>query len=334
MSLSINKELKNQLESVNLQLREVYNSLRIPGKQELRHHVVKRVGKIGNLGKLSKEQLRERVEGRPIVGVDGSINQTSGPYPHYVALLQALAKSTIGGYEQWKVDTHVPLLKIERQNLESLKAERKDIPLTVLDSRRRDEKLAALELAVALQSARELRPLLIMVDGPLRRYQTRAPELWSEFVQFVVAEEILVVGVIEEIGTYLLSEALKEFFPGLEGQYDRELLFGLLDCGEYLAIDEDKSNRGDLRICFLRPAQNPQAIGIDMLSQQFDQFDFVVNLLYTLTPRDGRGIPIWLDLVDSQVRISPGMLDLLIDTCLDEELKRKLFLPKRRERIY
>lgn len=334
MNFLINKQLKEQLKSVNLQLKEVYNSVSIPSKSEFRHQVIKQVGKIGNLHRLSKLELKKEIGDRHLVGIDGSINQTTGSYPHYFAVLQALAKSTVGGYELWKVDTHVPLLKNEQQNLESLKGEYKNLPVTFLDSRIRDQKLAALELSAAFQSARELKPLLIMFDGPLRRYQTRVPELWEEFVRFILEEKILVVGVIEEIGTYILSESLKQTFPGLEGMYDRELLFGLLESGEYLEICEQQSKRAGLRLAFLRASQDPQVIGIDLVARQFTRFDFVAGLLYTLTPRDGRGIPIWLDLVDHQVRISPEMLDLLVDTYLDEELRRKLFFPKRRERIY
>ena len=334
MSFIINEDLKSQLRTVNLQLKRMYSSAAALDKEKFRHFVAEEIGKFGRLEKMSSKTLKELVGGKAIIGVDGSINQTAGSYPHYLAVLQALAKSTVGDYQVWKTAVHVPLLKAERERLEGLRAGNKDIASIFLDSKVKDIKLAALELAAAFQAAREMKPFLIMFDGPLRRYQTRVPEEWTDFVQYILRENILVVGVIEEVGTYLISGALKESYPYLEGQYDRELLFGQLDPGEYLEIDEEKVQRGDLRICFLRTSSDPQIIGLDMLKGQFSCFEAVSNLIYTLTPQDGRGIPIWLDLVDSEVRITQSMLDLLVDTYLDPELKRKLFAPKREERIY
>ena len=194
--------------------------------------------------------------------------------------------------------------------------------------------MADLEVQAARQSIRKWQPSLIMMDGSLSRYQFQAEESWQQLVKLALQENVLLVGVIEEIGTRKISENLKEELPSkMENMYDRELLFGLLGEKEVMEIKDIGLTHG-FKKSFFRSARDPGVIGLDMLKEQQTQLDFVAQVVYALTPQDGRGIPLWLDIVDNEVRISNQMLDAMVENYIDPDLKQKLFHSKRSDRIY
>jgi hypothetical protein len=101
-----------------------------------------------------------------------------------------------------------------------------------------------------------------------------------------------------------------------------------------LIIDEEIDFKPNLQTAFLRSARDPGVIGLDILKEQQTNLKQLANLVYTLTPEDSRGIPIWLDIVDEQVKITNKMMEALVDSYLDPKLKQRLFYSKRNERIY
>jgi hypothetical protein len=68
------------------------------------------------------------------------------------------------------------------------------------------------------------------------------------------------------------------------------------------------------------------------MGQIKEQLD-LIRLVYTLTPRQGRGIPYWLDIVDNQVRVTNALMQTMVEEYIDEDLRRRLLVTKRDERI-
>ncbi|MDD4570385.1 MAG: DNA double-strand break repair nuclease NurA, partial [Tepidanaerobacteraceae bacterium] len=111
---------------------------------------------------------------------------------------------------------------------------------------------------------------------------------------------------------------------------DWEILFGLLEVGEILEIAPGLFKEG-FRTCFMRASVDPKPIGIDLLEEQQGYLNEVVDLVFTLTPRDGRGIPLWLDIIDKNVRITDAVMKGLLSTYLGEDYVEFL-IPKREKR--
>ena len=78
----------------------------------------------------------------------------------------------------------------------------------------------------------------------------------------------------------------------------------------------------------MRASVDPKPIGIDLLEEQQGYLKEVVDLVYTLTPSDGRGILLWLDIIDENVRISDEVMKGLLNKYLGEEYVEFL-MPKR-----
>jgi len=342
--LEISDGLKNSLINTNQELQQKYSRQGDLNSINLRNEIKRRIGRIIKLERLSKDKLKSWLGEKVIVGVDGSVNKIGSNYPHYLYLLQALAKNT-EKEDIIKNDLFCPLVSNSKEEILEFKDKQQDRGVRVSEqeaaSRIRISKLATLELEVAIKAIKEWKPKLIMLDGSLIRYRIESEEKWEELKKLAIREEVLLLGVIEEIGTQEISKQLiegsgREVQPDslelnkLKDYYDRELLFGLLEAGEMLAL-EFKSG---LKTAFMRTSRDPQVIGIDLLEEQDSNLRSMANLVYTLTPEAGRGIPIWLDIVDHEVRISDQMMESLVDAYLDSDLKRRLFYVKREGRVY
>jgi hypothetical protein len=139
--------------------------------------------------------------------------------------------------------------------------------------------------------------------------------------------------VIEEIGTFDLARELLAGI-GFTAKYtcDREILFGVLEPGEWLAMRPELIYKRGYYTCFARPGNHPQAIAYDFFAQQQGLAADIIPLFFSLTPQGGRGIPWWLDQVDAAVRITNKEVELLFDTCLDRSVRERLFVPHRERR--
>ncbi len=103
-----------------------------------------------------------------------------------------------------------------------------------------------------------------------------------------------------------------------------------MEVGEILEVAPGLFKEG-FRTCFMRASVDPKPIGIDLLEEQQGYLKEVVDLVYTLTPSDGRGIPLWLDIIDENVRISDEVMKGLLNKYLGEEYVEFL-MPKREKR--
>lgn len=325
---------KEKLCLLNQQILEKYQDTNNFDFIQLRNILKEKIsGKFFFFERLSQQTIEKKLLGKSLVGVDGSVNRVGSTFPHYLTLFQALAKST-NKKEQPMVeqDFHTPLLREERQKMVAQAAE-EEVPLGLIQDRIESMRLAELELRSAYRALEEYNCWLIIFDGPLWRYEKRAPDLWPKFKELVQKKEVWIVGVVEEVSSAFLAPLLEESLPDkMRDYYDRDLLFGLLAPGEGLYIPQELKE-GYLTY-YLRPSSEPQAIAFDFLKEQRAGMKLVADLLFTLTPQKGRGVPLWLDIVDKEVRITKQLMDGLLNTTLSPEIINKLLLAQRMKRIY
>lgn len=285
------------------------------------------------MNQLPNAALQGILGARPLVGVDGSPNSYGGEFPHYVDFLRALAKSSDGGRIILK-DIHCPLQIDEVQDDET--ALRQDHEV-------RQRKLAQLEVKAAIDAIEMFRPAIILMDGPLVRFDMRTRESFSLLRGSVIKENILLVGCIENIESRVLSTVLGEGAPsGWHNAYDRDLLWGVLKYGEVLQVARpakgtprkgvDEREAPSIRTWFMRSSYDPAVVGVDMLEEQVTVLPELMDYLFTLSPADGRGIPIWIDLVDREVRLTHLEMEAYLEL-LDPELHR-FFVSKRNARFF
>lgn len=290
-----------------------------PGKERLRDLIEKNgVGRFHRSRKMTNDELAPFSEKGGIAGVDGSTNNTAGTFPYVITVQQALAMSTAAKEEIYRTAVLCPLFMGESMDeaeyIERVKSS-----------------LATLEAMAALEAAEKLKPAVLLMDGSLVRLKIEAKSLWEELKKSAIDRGILLVGVVEGITTKIISSALRESLPEtMKEASDWELLFGALDEGEGLEIVPTGLKEG-FRTVFMRTSADPKPIGIDLLEEQCEYAELVESLIFTLTPRDSRGIPLWLDLVDKKVKLSDALLEGLLKTYLGEDYSEFL-TPKRAKR--
>ena len=314
--MKLNEKLINDFKNTNIKLRQQFTQIKKVQKEEIRTNL-----KIQIMKKMSKKELKWVFDKGNIIGVDGSKNKIGNLYPHYLMAIQALAKSMNNSCEPiYESTVYTPIT----ENIDSKEAEEKEKRI-----------MATLEVVVAIKSIDEHKPSLIMMDGSLMSYKIRCLEEWQKLKKLCLDKDICLVGVIEEIKTKEMASYLIE--KGMDvsiDAFDKEVLFGILEEGEYINISAKKSNKDkeNLGTCFLRTSKDPNVIGLDYLEEQKDTVTNVCNLVYSLTPTDSRGIPIWLDIVDQEVKISDNMIKILVDTYIDNDLNKMFLSPKREHR--
>lgn len=314
--LPVSVELKNKLKEMNKSLRKQFPS-QYYQPSEIRQKLQK-AGRFHCFDKFPKNELDSLLENKSIVGVDGSVNSTKGTEKRVLSVFQALAKATRGG-EKWSADVYTPLLEEE--------IEKEQEPAR--HARKRGALLSNLEMEVAIQAMREWKPKAMLMDGSLLHYHIDDMGKWETVQRVALEEQVSVIGIAEEMGA---STLVHELFPEYKGWTDRDLLYGVLDVGEAFLLDE-RYFGGKMWRAVFRPSDSPVPIGLDGIMGQLDEQVNLIRLVYTLTPRQGRGIPYWLDIVDNQVRVTNALVQTMVEEYIDEDLRRRLLTTKRDERI-
>ncbi len=304
------EHMQAMLKELNTALRTKYGDMLTMDQEEFR----KKLGTIGRLRQLSpmtEEELSAKVDS--IIGVDGSTNRMGGNYPHYIELFQGLAKST-KGEEIYIQKIYTPLLD------ESSKE----------DLSRKNKYLAQVELEAAIEAVEKHPPTLLMMDGGLVRYMIECENKWEQLRCLCETEEVLLVGAIKDIKTSMISEALGHGSTF----YDREILSGKLNYGELFVLSEDVSNKKseELSSGFYRSTRHIGVAGVDILTSQQDSLEEMVRLMLSLTPKNGRGVPFWIDQVDREVKITHGYMEALLEENLDRDLLEQFFISERDRR--
>lgn len=325
---SINKELSNLLKKVNSEIQRKQNSVMEGDKTRLKSFMNSEIGRLKRIEKLSSLELHSIHSNGGISGVDGSVNRAGGSYPHFIELYQGLAKSTV--FRENPIFTsqvYTPVLSEEKED-----------PLTgemEVREEQRNIRLATIEVEAALRSVKEHKPYALMMDGGLIRYNIYAGEAWSRLVELCEATDTILMGVIKDIKTSAVGDRLKEMDGRIEGVlYDRELLFGLLEYGEFIHINEDINRKEPKGYSsgFLRSSLYPMVIGIDIIESQSHKLEEMARLVLTLTPENSRGVPLWLDIVDKEVKISDDMMRAMMERYLDRGIYERYFVSERDKR--
>lgn len=326
---NINEGLKEKIIYLNKMLSEKYNDLLSLDKSFLREFIQNNVGPITKIEKLTIEELTNYAVKGGILGVDGSNNRLGGDYPHFVEIYQGLAKSTIHKDKPiYKTDFYTPLY-----------SEKKDSVLEDVvegDESIRQRKLSTIEVEVALEGVRKLKPYAVIMDGSLIRYHIESYDIWSQLKKECEERGIILIGVIKDIKTSIIGDLfikdksleIKECF------YDRELLYGILEYGEMIPIKPDVSNKTQhgFSSLFMRSSDEPTVIGMDILDSQRDYIEEMARLVFSLTPKDGRGVPLWIDIIDSEVKIPDKMIRGLLENYLDRGILEMFFISERDKR--
>ncbi len=316
--LPVSEELKTKLKEVNQSLREAF-SLSPFDRQKIRHRL-EQIGYFRTLTKWDHQELRDWMHEKTLVGVDGSVNSISGNQVRTLSIFQALAKGLKEHEEKWAADVHTPLLE-QREHRKDGQAAR--------EARERGTILSELELKVAQEAVLEWSPKLVMMDGSLIHFLIDHLEAWSRLVQLVEQRHVLMVGVAEEIQSYRL---VNEYFPEYPFWSDRELFYGVLEEGEMFEWEDWSVAGSGLWKMVIRTSKHPLPIGLDGLESQKEERFQIADLVYTLTPERGRGIPYWLDIVDSQVRVTNPLIQTMVEQYIDPEIRHRILQLKRDER--
>ncbi|RKD28842.1 DNA double-strand break repair nuclease NurA [Thermohalobacter berrensis] len=335
--LNTSNELKDKLIKLNRILNENYKLISKIDNINIKDFVSKNIGEIKSLCRIKSNELECFSKEGGILGVDGSKNRMGGAYPHFVEVFQGLAKSSI--YQDnpiYKADFYTPLnLKTEKEIIE--KIDKENPAKNEIDSFIRNYKLSSIEVEVAIEGANKLNPYVIMMDGSLIRYKIECTDKWNELKSLCEEKGIILIGVIKDIKTNIIGTSLIEkdiLPPNIDNLYDKELLYGLLEYGEMITINKEntkKYNEG-LRSCFMRTSKDPSVVGMDILKSQEKYMKEMADLVFTLTPYTSRGVPLWLDIVDSEVKISDKMMKGLLEKYLDREILEKFFISERSKR--
>lgn len=299
--------MKAQVQELNKQLKEKYNEFFSMDNETFRKDILSRIGSIKSMRKLEPNILKDL---GIIVGVDGSVMKVGGADPHYVEVYQALAKPT-KGKDIYSNQLYSPITD-SLSNGESLK---------------REVLLSQIEMDVAIDSAENEKPSILMMDGGLIRYKINDSKKFEELVEVCLENDVLLMGVIKDLKTDVISRTI-----GKNSYYDRELIYGRLNRGEILVINDENNKKfeeANLVSAFLRCSTDSMIIGLDILKEYRDKLELVADLVYTLTPEHSRGVPLWLDIVDSEVKITDELVKTLLEEYMDRDIYRRFFVSER-----
>lgn len=297
---------------LNQVLKDKYQEVKSWNRETFRAYIKDQAGPIEKLKKLSKKDLESF---GIVVGLDGSVNRLGGAYPHYVELYRGLAMATRGGYETSVEEIYTPLLEEKPEGDDEEDQDKDD----------RKRRLAEIEMKTAIKYMKENPANYLMMDGGLIRYRMYT-DLWEDFTKTALENQVVTFGVIKDIKTSILGSGEET-----KGLYDREILFGKLDYGDVIYIDDKKNKKGPsgLASAFLKTSKDIQVVGLDLLKDQEEELENVANLVYSLTPDQGRGVPLWIDIVDKEVKITDDQMRALFQTYMDRDLFEGLFVSER-----
>ena len=305
--------LKQMIENMEEKLSREYGELEQVNRRMLMP-ILENLGTVKETAPLSEEELKALGKNGGILAVDGSNNRFGGAKPHYVDFYQSVA-----------LCTGAPQEKIFRQDFRS--------PL--FDDGETNP-LAELEVEAALEGLQRFHPPVVFMDGSLIRFSIEANMLWKELHQECLEQNILLVGIIEDVKTKIVGEALKDTGALKRDYYDRELLFGMFSYGEALYLKENSIGkaREGLSSLFIRSSLAPQIIGLDLLSEQKEQREYAARLVLALTGKHSRGIPHLMDMVDVETRIGDKALEMILKESVRPEIFQRLLNPIRNEREF
>ncbi|WP_179122140.1 DNA double-strand break repair nuclease NurA [Caloramator quimbayensis] len=311
--------LKQKLSSIDYKFKERYEKI---DKEKIKNVLFDITGNPIKLKKLHEDEIEKQTLGCGIVGVDGSINSYGGLYPHYISIIQALSKSTKEKEDIILQDVYVPLFEEDDGQIG--------------DEARRRAMMSRLEIEAATIAIDKFQSKVILMDGSLMHYSIDCSSEWEKFKRKAVIKNKIIIGVTEEVKTKDIINIIgSKINIGCETFYDRDLLFGLLNMGEMLLLEgniKTKKTESGIKSCYIRLSEDPQVAGLDFIEEQYEEALSYCDLIYTLTPLKGRGIPFWLDVVDKEVKITDDMVKSLVESAISRDIRERILNPKRSKR--
>ncbi|MCX7884056.1 MAG: DNA double-strand break repair nuclease NurA [Caloramator sp.] len=311
--------LKQKLFSIDYKFKERYEKI---DKEKIKNVLFDITGNPIKLKRLDNDEIEKKTSGYGIVGVDGSINSYGGIYPHYISIIQALSKSTKEKEDIILQDVYVPLFEENEGQIG--------------DEARRRAMMSRLEIEAASKAIDMFKSKVILMDGSLIHYSIDCSSEWEKFKRKAIIKNKIIIGVTEEVKTKDIINIIgSRINADFENFYDRDLLFGLLDIGEMLLLEgniKTKKTESGIKSCYIRMSEDPQVAGLDFIEEQYDEAVSYCDLIYTLTPQKGRGIPFWLDIVDKEVKITDEMVKSLVESTISRDIRERILNPKRSKR--
>ncbi|MDD7363230.1 MAG: DNA double-strand break repair nuclease NurA [Peptoniphilus sp.] len=311
-------DFRRQMRALNRVLKEKYEPLFGMSKAEFKRTVEGHIGTFTDLARLREDELHAMGN---VAGVDGSVARAGGAHPHYIELFQGLALA-VCGEEHCTRRTYTPVLTEDD---------------AVSADKIHDRYLAEVELEAAIGIIEETDVRVVIMDGGLLRYRINSRDTWEELRSLCIERDVLLVGAIKDIKTRDIAERTGK----ARAYYDREILAGKLERGELLILSERapeeagemSKEAAGLTSGFYRPTDHWEVVGLDVLREQREHLVELARLLYTLTPRKGRGVPFWIDVVDERVKVSPGDIRLLMEESIDRDIMERFFVSERDRRV-
>ena len=264
---------------------------------------LKAVGEFYNANRLDKSELA-KYKMNSIAAVDGSLNSFGGAEPNVLNLISSC---------------YLPDLNRERINKARI------ISPLVGDEDSPSRELARLEVFTAIDGIKKYKSHACLMDGGFIRFITNAESDFKELVNLANENGTILIGVIEDMKSKVVAESLDL------NCYDREVVFGVLDYKEAFILGEKYRKNQDVGTVYLRSALSPQAIAIDYPVIMEDKIKEAIDIVLTLTPESGRGIPTIIDMVDKFTRITDREIEAYIKTYIDEDLRR-IYLDEARKK--
>lgn len=309
--------MKMMFEDLIIKLRELNKNIKDRskdidelGRDKLKAMIYDKIATKYTIGDSAK--LSEIRDAGGLWAVDGSLNRIGALYPHYISVIDALVISTKDGYEKRLSSVYSPMLTVKDDMLGEAAFE-SDIYVK--------KEMARLEVKVCIEALKEKTPRMIFMDGGFIRYIISCKDEFDKLKAICLEKDVILVGVIEEIKTSIIAQNLEL------NHYDREVLFSLLDYKEAMLIKDEFNNKSEEGItsAFARTSIKPYAIGVDMCTEQKEHMKDVLDSILSLTPKDSRGIPIILDIVDKKVKISDAIKEEVLIKELDKDVYDRYF---------
>lgn len=322
--MSFDLELIAQLKSMNTSFREKFNQKNKLSKNELRTIIQNDIGKI--ISEYPNFQFKK------IFAIDGSNNTYGDSYPYIIHLLRAGAF----GSGNKKYDESQLLYATNEEIKEKIKEikSKKDMKSDDMAYEFfRKQELAKLEMLVGIEIIKKEKPDIILFDGGLLRYQHLCNNEYKIYKELAEKHNVITAGVIEDIGTFIISKQLygdnDEMKPF---EYDKEILYGLLQYNESLIIHKDVEFKEDIRTAFSRFSKDPNPIGVDLFEHDEKYLEQILSLIKNTTSFNSRGIPILIDKVDEHVKIKDETVEQLLERYIDKDIMELYFVSKRKKR--
>ncbi|MDI6860531.1 MAG: DNA double-strand break repair nuclease NurA [Caldisericia bacterium] len=271
--------------------------------------------------------------------VDGSMSKIGESFPNFFYIFRSLSYSPNLDIKIFIYDLFSPLIDEDRLLFEEKllylqnKKNQNEIDLNIFDINYVEEYLryilmAKLEIEAAKESINYLnKGDMLFMDGSLNHFKGEVPQEFNSLLKICYEKEVLICGVVEDIGSMVISNIVKENGNTMK-PHDKELLIGNLNEGEMIHIKEPFRKEG-FSITFLRISSDPTPISFEIPVKWEDKYKEVAQFLMFITEKYGRGVPIFRDFAHEDVKLTDKESYLISKNFIKNEYLEKLFKLKR-----